>query len=105
MTPVSSVTSLLSVALVAPVWTQEGPAPEDVKAGWLGLVVWLALALAVVFLAFSLRKHLKRVDFDEGPDTDTDTGPDTGSDTGPDTGSATGTDGTNGSREPHGQTS
>ena len=99
MTPVSSVTSLLSVALVAPVWTQEGPAPEDVKAGWLGLVVWLALALAVVFLAFSLRKHLKRVDFDEGPDTDT--GPDTGSDTG----SATGTDGTNGSREPHGQTS
>jgi len=97
----TSVTSLVSVALVAPVLTQEGPAPEDVKAGWLGLVVWLALALAVVFLAFSLRKHLKRVDFDEGPDTDT--GPDTGSGSG--TGTGTGTDETNGSREPHGSTS
>jgi hypothetical protein len=78
-------TALLSVTLAAPVMTQEGPAPEDVKAGWLGLVVWLALALAVVFLAFSLRKHLKKVDFVEGPD-----------------GSDAGTDETNGSREPHG---
>lgn len=60
----NSVTALFSVALAA----QEGPAPEDVKAGWLGLVVWLGLALAVVFLAFSLRKHLKKVDFDEGND-------------------------------------
>jgi hypothetical protein len=82
----TSLTALFSVALVAPLVTQEGPAPEDVKAGWLGLVVWLALAGAVVFLAFSLRKHLKRVDFDEGPDD----GPDTGSDD------------TNGSRQPHG---
>ncbi|HET6654290.1 MAG TPA: hypothetical protein VFH10_16765 [Nocardioides sp.] len=57
-------TVLFSVALAA----QEGPAPEDVKAGWLGLLVWLALAAAVVFLAFSLRKHLKKVDFDEDPD-------------------------------------
>jgi hypothetical protein len=57
-------TTLLSVALAA----QEGPAPEDVKAGWLGLLVWLALAGAVVFLAFSLRKHLRKVDFEEEPD-------------------------------------
>ena len=48
--------------------SEEGPAHEDVKAGWLGLLVWLALAAAVVFLAFSLRKHLKKVDFDEDPD-------------------------------------
>jgi hypothetical protein len=57
-------TVLFTVALAA----QEGPAPEDVKAGWLGLFVWLALAAAVVFLAFSLRKHLKKVDFEEDPD-------------------------------------
>jgi len=61
----STLTSLLSVALVA---AQEGPAPEDVKAGWLGFAVWIGLAAAVVFLSFSLRKHLKRVNFDEGPD-------------------------------------
>jgi hypothetical protein len=85
MTPT---TALLTVALAGPLLTQEGPAPEDVKAGWLGLFVWLGLALAVVFLAFSLRKHLKKVDFDEGPDA----------------GSDTGSDETNGSREPHGST-
>lgn len=61
----STLTSLLSVALVA---AQEGPAPEDVKAGWLGFAVWIGLAAAVVFLSFSLRKHLKRVNFDEGAD-------------------------------------
>lgn len=45
---------------------EEGPAPEDVKAGWLGFAVFLLLVVAVVFLALSLRKHLKKVDFDEG---------------------------------------
>jgi len=60
----SALTSLLAVTLAA----QDSPAPEDVKAGWLGFVVWIALALAVVLLLFSLRKHLGRVDFDEGPD-------------------------------------
>jgi hypothetical protein len=53
-----------------------------------------------VFLAFSLRKHLKKVDFDEGPDE----GPDRGPDRGPDGGSESGSDETNGSREPHGST-
>ena len=91
MTSLTSLTSLLSVALVA---AQEGPAPEDVKAGWLGLLVWLALAAAVVFLAFSLTKHLKKVDFDEGPDEGPDDGP----------GGGGGTGETNGSRTPHGST-
>jgi hypothetical protein len=58
----------------AAVWTvlvpllavaQEGPDPEDVKAGWLGLTVFLLLAVAVAFLGFSLRKHLRKVDFEE----------------------------------------
>ena len=61
----STLTSVLSVVLLT---AEESPAPEDVKAGWLGFVVWIALALAVVFLMLSLRKHLGRVDFDEGPD-------------------------------------
>ncbi len=47
---------------------EEGPAREDVKAGWTALLVVLGLAAAVVFLAFSLRKHLGRVDFEEQPD-------------------------------------
>jgi len=41
------------------------PAPEDVKAGWVAFGIFLAMAAAVVFLGFSLRKHLKRVDFEE----------------------------------------
>ena len=45
------------------------PAPEDVKAGWVAFGIFLALAAAVVFLAFSLRKHLKRVTFDETDDS------------------------------------
>lgn len=48
--------------------TQEGPDPEDVKAGWLGFGVFLLLAAAVAFLGFSLRKHLRKVDFEETPD-------------------------------------
>ncbi|HET6625110.1 MAG TPA: hypothetical protein VFG63_01865 [Nocardioidaceae bacterium] len=41
------------------------PDPADVKPGWLGFAVFLALAAAVVFLAFSLRKHLGRINFEE----------------------------------------
>lgn len=58
------------LAAVAPVvvLAGEGPAPEDVKAGWLGFAVWLGLAVAVVLLAFSFVKQLKKVDFEEEPD-------------------------------------
>lgn len=44
---------------------QQAPDPEDVKPGWLGFVVFLALLAAVVLLGLSLRKHLRRVNFDE----------------------------------------
>ena len=56
------------------VWTillplaQKVPDPEDVKAGWLGFGVFLALAAAVVLLWLSMRRHLKKVDFEEEPD-------------------------------------
>ncbi|MGA9746343.1 MAG: hypothetical protein WBQ50_02695 [Nocardioides sp.] len=64
----STLITLLSVAVLA---AEEGPAPEDVKAGWLGFGVWIALAVAVVLLSFSLVKHLKRVNFEEEPDEGT----------------------------------
>jgi hypothetical protein len=44
---------------------QQAPNPEDVKPGWLGFAVFLALLAAVVLLGLSLRKHLRRVNFDE----------------------------------------
>jgi hypothetical protein len=36
------------------------PAPEDVKAGWIALAVFVALAVAVVFLGISLTRHLRK---------------------------------------------
>ena len=43
----------------------QAPNPEDVKPGWLGFTVFMLLAAAMVFLGLSLRKHLRRVDFEE----------------------------------------
>ena len=54
------------VLLVLTSAADQVPEPEDVKAGWLGFGVFLALAVAVAVLGFSLRKHLRKVDF-EGP--------------------------------------
>ena len=60
--------SIWTVLTALPFLVEEGPAPEDVKAGWLGFAVFLLLAVAVGFLGFSLRKHLRKVDFEEEPD-------------------------------------
>ena len=49
---------MFSLTLLAAV--QEGPAPEDVKAGWVALIIFLLLALAVAFLGWSLTKHLRK---------------------------------------------
>ncbi len=65
-TPMSVVLSV-SVPLLVRL-AEQSPEPEDVKAGWLGFGVFLILAAAVVFLAFSLRKHLGKVDFEEPTD-------------------------------------
>ena len=55
------------LAVLVPL-VQKGPDPADVKPGWLGFGVFLALAAAVVVLWFSMRKQLKKVDFEEQPD-------------------------------------
>ena len=52
----------------------QAPDPEDVKPGWLGLSVFLLLALAVVFLAFSFLKQLRKVNFEEKDDVPEDNG-------------------------------
>ncbi len=39
---------------------EQGPDPADVKPGWLGFAVFLLLAAAVVFLAFSFVKQLRK---------------------------------------------
>ena len=52
------------LAVLVPL-VQKGPDPADVKPGWLGFAVFLALLAAVVLLGLSLRKHLRRVNFDE----------------------------------------
>ena len=40
----------------------EVPEADDVKAGWLALVIFVLLILAVVFLGFSLVKRLRRAE-------------------------------------------
>jgi hypothetical protein len=39
---------------------EQAPDPEDVTAGWTGLLVFLLLIAAVVFLGFSLVKQLRK---------------------------------------------
>jgi len=43
----------------------KGPNPADVKPGWLGFAVFLALAAALVLLMMSFRKQLRKIDFEE----------------------------------------
>jgi hypothetical protein len=46
------------ISLVA--WVDKVPDPNDVTAGWVAFGVFIALGLAVVFLGYSLTKHLRR---------------------------------------------
>jgi len=43
----------------------EAPKDEDVVAGWTAFVIFLLLIAAVVFLGFSLTKHLRRAQANE----------------------------------------
>lgn len=46
---------------------EEAPAPEDTKPGWIAFLIFMLLVATVVFLAYSLNKHLRkaRANFDE----------------------------------------
>ena len=62
------------LAVLVPL-VDKAPDPADVKPGWLGFGVFLALAVAVAFLWFSMRKQLRKVDFEEEPDQPEQTHP------------------------------
>jgi hypothetical protein len=49
--------------------------PQNVSAGWIGFVVFMALAVAVVLLWLSFRKQLKKINFEEKPDQPADREP------------------------------
>ena len=55
------------LAVLVPL-VDQAPDPADVKPGWLGLGVVAALAVAVALLWFSMRKQLKKIDFEVEPD-------------------------------------
>lgn len=52
---------------------EQGPEPDDVTAGWTGLLVLVLLAVATGFLLRSMNRRLRGVDFDEGPDDEDET--------------------------------
>jgi len=63
-------------ALLLPL-AEKAPEPEDVKAGWVAFAVFAGLILAVVVLAFSLVKQLRKTEaarragvFGDVPETD-----------------------------------
>jgi hypothetical protein len=65
----------------------EAPEPEDVTAGWTGLLVFLLLIAAVVFLGFSLVKQLHKAQ--AAKDAGVFDQPENGSETGPEKNSGT----------------
>jgi hypothetical protein len=65
--------SALGVAyLIVVPFAPRPPDPNDVKTGWVGFAVFIALAVAVVLLWLSFRKQLGKINFEEEPRESTD---------------------------------
>lgn len=60
----SALDAVLAAAYL-PAELMAAPDPEDVKPGWLGLGVVVAMAVLLYFILRSFVKQLKKVDFDE----------------------------------------
>lgn len=58
---------LTALLLLVLPFAEKTPDPADVKPGWLALVIFLLMGVAVAVLAFSLVKHLgkARANFEE----------------------------------------
>ena len=76
--------SVVLPALAQAVASDPVPSENDVKAGWVGLVVVLLLVVVVVFLLRSFTKQLRKVDaaeqagvYDEKPGDDSELPPTT----------------------------
>ncbi len=54
----------LLVTIVLPL-VEKSPPASEVKPGWLGFVMFLALAAATFLLWLSFRRELKKVNFEE----------------------------------------
>ena len=65
----------VTVVLALPLGVK-APDPADVKPGWLGFGLFLALAAATFLLWMSMRRQLKKVDFVEERDPERDPEPD-----------------------------
>jgi hypothetical protein len=52
--------ALMFLSPLLVVWADKVPAPNDVKAGWVAFGVFIALAIAVALLGFSLTRHLRK---------------------------------------------
>ena len=50
----------MAIPHLVTVFAEQAPEPEDVTAGWLGLLVFLLLIAALAFLGFSLAKQLRK---------------------------------------------
>lgn len=46
------------------------PLPENVRPGWIALVIVLAMGVALALLMWSMVRQFRKVDFDEGDDPD-----------------------------------
>lgn len=51
---------LVPLSTLILVLAEQGPEPEDVKAGWTAFALFLLLAVAVALLGRSLIKHLRK---------------------------------------------
>jgi hypothetical protein len=60
-------TSLWLTFVVGLPLARKAPDPADVKPGWLGFGMFLALAVATVLLWLSMRRQLRKVRFEEEP--------------------------------------
>ncbi|MGZ4447683.1 MAG: hypothetical protein ACXVYW_18300 [Oryzihumus sp.] len=49
-----------ALSLVSGLVVDKSPKPEDVKAGWTAFAIFIALALAVAFLGWSLVRQLRK---------------------------------------------